>query len=152
MEDVSYTMYVTVMVPFQEPNKFGCSEGNVFDAETQVCKLAEEVRTCSLVLHHLITHHQLQSQPIIPGARVRLLVRLPGGQQVRQRLQCGLLLWSPSCLESKPPPCATSHTNPPLILFCTCCISPPVIPSSHPLDKTNRAKYLVSIYWTSKLA
>ena len=49
MEDVSYTMYVTVMVPFQEPNKFGCSEGNVFDAETQVCKLAEEVRTCSLV-------------------------------------------------------------------------------------------------------
>ena len=33
------------MLPFQEPNKFGCSEGNVFDAETQVCKLAEEVRT-----------------------------------------------------------------------------------------------------------
>ena len=34
-----------MMLPFQEPNKFGCSEGNVFDAETQVCKLAEEVRT-----------------------------------------------------------------------------------------------------------
>jgi len=31
----------------KEPNKFGCSEGNVFDAETQVCKLAEEVPECA---------------------------------------------------------------------------------------------------------
>ena len=27
----------------QEPNKFGCPQGNVFDAESQVCKIAEEV-------------------------------------------------------------------------------------------------------------
>merc|ERR1719419_1589637 len=27
----------------KEPNKFGCSEGNVFDRITQVCKPAEEV-------------------------------------------------------------------------------------------------------------
>jgi len=30
----------------KEPNKFGCSEGNVFDRLTQVCKPAEEVDEC----------------------------------------------------------------------------------------------------------
>jgi len=28
------------------PNKFGCAQGQVFDADTQICKLPEEVRDC----------------------------------------------------------------------------------------------------------
>jgi len=31
----------------KEPNKFGCSEGNVFAADSQTCKPAEEVPECS---------------------------------------------------------------------------------------------------------
>ena len=30
----------------QEPNKFGCSEGNVFAADSQTCKPADEVPEC----------------------------------------------------------------------------------------------------------
>jgi len=30
----------------RDPNKFGCSDGQVFDAETQICKLPEDVRDC----------------------------------------------------------------------------------------------------------
>merc|ERR1712038_2050028 len=31
----------------KDPNKFGCSEGQVFDADSQICKDAEEVADCA---------------------------------------------------------------------------------------------------------
>ena len=32
---------------FQEPNKFGCSQGQVFDSQNQQCKDPSEVADCS---------------------------------------------------------------------------------------------------------
>jgi len=43
--NIIYTQ-VSQLCYLQEPNKFGCSEGNVFDRVTQVCKAAEEVDEC----------------------------------------------------------------------------------------------------------
>lgn len=152
------------MLPFQEPNKFGCSEGNVFDAETQVCKLAEEVRTnLSLKITKKSTKQTSNYNQKKSGARMRVLVRLPGKQQVWQRLQRRLFVWSSCCMSltwSWSSPTTTSLTYPcpcpsPSPLFCTCCFSQvPTFPlrhrATHPYIE--KRAFQVSIYWTSKLA
>merc|ERR1711994_783667 len=99
----------------------------------------------------------------VRSARMRVLVRLPGKQQVWQRLQRRLFLWSSCCLNlswSWSSPTTTSLTYPcscpsPTPLFCTCCFSQaPTYPlrhrATHPYIE--KRAFQVSIYWTSKLA